>query len=165
MPTSCSDLQRMGHKLSGFFSVKGSQKLEMVYCTFTLIKMVVCILVYMVINLLIIFIQQTKRNGSDKPTWNQHPSISSSNGKTASGQSSPLNIQSTIQHWTRKQAIKFGWWLLTGHLGSISGTSQVTTLISSNCRVTLNFVFTNHLNDTNSTVYANSNDEIKNNDK
>nr|CAH0109045.1 unnamed protein product [Daphnia galeata] len=34
MPSSCSDLQRMGHKLSGFFSVKGSQKLEMVYCDF-----------------------------------------------------------------------------------------------------------------------------------
>ena len=34
MPNSCSDLQRMGHKLSGFFSVKGSNKLEMVYCDF-----------------------------------------------------------------------------------------------------------------------------------
>ena len=34
MPTSCSDLQRMGHKLSGFFSVKGSKKMEMVYCQF-----------------------------------------------------------------------------------------------------------------------------------
>ncbi|XP_046637277.1 uncharacterized protein LOC124315553 isoform X2 [Daphnia pulicaria] len=35
MPSSCSDLQRMGHKLSGFFSVKGSKKkMEMVYCDF-----------------------------------------------------------------------------------------------------------------------------------
>jgi hypothetical protein len=35
MPTSCSDLQQMGHKLSGFFSVKGSKKkMEMVYCDF-----------------------------------------------------------------------------------------------------------------------------------
>ncbi|XP_046439593.1 uncharacterized protein LOC124190774 [Daphnia pulex] len=35
MPTSCSDLQRMGHKLSGFYSVKGSKKkMEMVYCDF-----------------------------------------------------------------------------------------------------------------------------------
>nr|CAH0101326.1 unnamed protein product [Daphnia galeata] len=34
MPTSCSDLQRMGHKLSGFFSVKGSVKMEMIYCDF-----------------------------------------------------------------------------------------------------------------------------------
>ncbi len=34
MPTSCFDLQRMGHKLSGFFSVKGSKKMEMIYCNF-----------------------------------------------------------------------------------------------------------------------------------
>jgi hypothetical protein len=35
MSTSCSDLQRMGHKLSGFFSVKGpKKKMEMVYCDF-----------------------------------------------------------------------------------------------------------------------------------
>ncbi len=32
MPSSCADLQRLGYKLSGFFSVKGSQKMEMVYC-------------------------------------------------------------------------------------------------------------------------------------
>jgi hypothetical protein len=34
MPTSCADLERMGHKLSGFFSVKGSKKMEMIYCNF-----------------------------------------------------------------------------------------------------------------------------------
>jgi hypothetical protein len=34
MPTSCGDLRKMGHKLSGFFSVKGSKKLEVVYCDF-----------------------------------------------------------------------------------------------------------------------------------
>jgi hypothetical protein len=35
MPTSCSDPQRMGHKISGFFSVKGpKKKMEMVYCDF-----------------------------------------------------------------------------------------------------------------------------------
>ncbi len=34
MPTSCSDLERMGHKLSGFFSIKGSKKMEMIYCNF-----------------------------------------------------------------------------------------------------------------------------------
>jgi hypothetical protein len=34
MPTSCADLEKMGHKLSGFFSVKGSKKMEMVYCNF-----------------------------------------------------------------------------------------------------------------------------------
>ena len=34
MPTSCFDLQRMGHKLSGFFSVKGSKQIEIIYCDF-----------------------------------------------------------------------------------------------------------------------------------
>jgi hypothetical protein len=34
MPTSCADLERMGHKLSGFFSVKGSKKMETVFCNF-----------------------------------------------------------------------------------------------------------------------------------
>ncbi|XP_046637862.1 uncharacterized protein LOC124316145 isoform X2 [Daphnia pulicaria] len=34
MPTSCADLERTGHKLSGFFSVKGSKKMEMIYCNF-----------------------------------------------------------------------------------------------------------------------------------
>ncbi len=34
MPASCSDLEKMGHKLSGFFSVKGSKQMEMVYCDF-----------------------------------------------------------------------------------------------------------------------------------
>jgi hypothetical protein len=34
MPTSCADLERMGQKLSGFFSVKGSKKMEMIYCDF-----------------------------------------------------------------------------------------------------------------------------------
>ncbi|XP_046645833.1 uncharacterized protein LOC124336177 isoform X2 [Daphnia pulicaria] len=34
MPTSCTDLQQIGHKLSGFFLVKGSKKMETVYCNF-----------------------------------------------------------------------------------------------------------------------------------
>ncbi|XP_046643763.1 uncharacterized protein LOC124328949 isoform X2 [Daphnia pulicaria] len=34
MPTSCADLLRTGHKLSGFFLVKGLKKMEMVYCKF-----------------------------------------------------------------------------------------------------------------------------------
>jgi hypothetical protein len=34
MPTSCEDLQRIGHTLSGFFLVKGSMKMETVYCNF-----------------------------------------------------------------------------------------------------------------------------------
>jgi hypothetical protein len=34
MPTSCADLERMGQKVSGFFFVKGSKKMEMIYCNF-----------------------------------------------------------------------------------------------------------------------------------
>ncbi|EFX79539.1 hypothetical protein DAPPUDRAFT_319423 [Daphnia pulex] len=34
MPTSCSDLQRIGHKLNGFFMVKNYRKMETVYCNF-----------------------------------------------------------------------------------------------------------------------------------
>jgi hypothetical protein len=34
MPSSCSDLERMGHQINGFFSVKGSKKMETVYCDF-----------------------------------------------------------------------------------------------------------------------------------
>jgi hypothetical protein len=34
MPTSCADLQRTGHKLSGFYSIKGAKKMEMIYCNF-----------------------------------------------------------------------------------------------------------------------------------
>jgi hypothetical protein len=34
MPISCADLERTGHKLSGFFSVKGAKIMEMIYCNF-----------------------------------------------------------------------------------------------------------------------------------
>jgi hypothetical protein len=34
MPSSCSDLQRMGHKISGLYSVIGTRTVEMVYCNF-----------------------------------------------------------------------------------------------------------------------------------
>ena len=40
MPTSCKDLQLLGHKLNGFYSVKASQpnkqgsKIEAVFCDF-----------------------------------------------------------------------------------------------------------------------------------
>ncbi len=35
MPISCADLERMGQKVNGFFSVKGSKKMEMIYCNFS----------------------------------------------------------------------------------------------------------------------------------
>ncbi|XP_046645605.1 synaptonemal complex protein 1-like isoform X2 [Daphnia pulicaria] len=34
MPTSCADLERNGQKVNGFFLVKGSKKMETVYCNF-----------------------------------------------------------------------------------------------------------------------------------
>ncbi len=34
MPTSCADLERMGQRINGFFSVKGLKKMEMIYCNF-----------------------------------------------------------------------------------------------------------------------------------
>ncbi|XP_046637960.1 uncharacterized protein LOC124316201 [Daphnia pulicaria] len=34
MPTSCADMERMGQKVNGFFLVKGSKKMEMIYCNF-----------------------------------------------------------------------------------------------------------------------------------
>jgi hypothetical protein len=35
MPTSCEDLWRMGHTLSGLYSVVGAKTVERVYCDFT----------------------------------------------------------------------------------------------------------------------------------
>jgi hypothetical protein len=35
MPTSCQDLWRMGHTLSGLYSVMGTEMIESVYCDFT----------------------------------------------------------------------------------------------------------------------------------
>ena len=35
MPTSCEDLWRIGHTLSGLYSVKGVQMVESTYCDFT----------------------------------------------------------------------------------------------------------------------------------
>ncbi len=34
MPTSCADLEQMGQRINGFFMVKGSKRMETVYCNF-----------------------------------------------------------------------------------------------------------------------------------
>ncbi|EFX82669.1 C1q and tumor necrosis factor-related protein-like protein 2 [Daphnia pulex] len=34
MPTSCADLEQMGQRINGFFLVKGSKRMETVYCNF-----------------------------------------------------------------------------------------------------------------------------------
>lgn len=33
-PRSCQELKQVGHQLSGFYIVQGSQRMEVVYCTF-----------------------------------------------------------------------------------------------------------------------------------
>jgi hypothetical protein len=35
MPTSCQDLQQIGNKKNGFFSIMGQNKIQTVYCNFT----------------------------------------------------------------------------------------------------------------------------------
>jgi hypothetical protein len=35
LPTSCEDLWLIGHTLNGFYSIKGTQMMESVYCDFT----------------------------------------------------------------------------------------------------------------------------------
>jgi hypothetical protein len=81
LPKSCQDLRLIGHTLNGFYSVMGSAKMESVYCDFTklsgdegnfsesLIKK---------INCTILIDEKVFKNGSDSPTSNQHPSISTS---------------------------------------------------------------------------------------
>jgi hypothetical protein len=34
MPTSCEDLQRIGNKKNGFFSIMGQNKIQTVHCNF-----------------------------------------------------------------------------------------------------------------------------------
>ncbi len=35
MPTSCEDLLKIGHKMTGFYSVMGKKMVETIYCDFT----------------------------------------------------------------------------------------------------------------------------------
>lgn len=37
MPTSCQDLNQMGHILNGLYSVMGTEMVQSVYCDFTLL--------------------------------------------------------------------------------------------------------------------------------
>lgn len=34
IPSSCKDLKRIGHGLSGFYSIKGKNSIDMVHCNF-----------------------------------------------------------------------------------------------------------------------------------
>jgi hypothetical protein len=65
MPTSCADLERMGQKVNGLFLVKGSKKMEMIYCNFfanqngTTCAILLVIFGY-IVCLIILFYRQTE---------------------------------------------------------------------------------------------------------
>ncbi len=102
MPTSCADLERTGHKLSGFFSVKGLKKMEMIYCNFfanqngTTCNYFNCY--WLSLNL---FCLQTNRNGSDTPTSNRRPSIFTSR-EILHLTKLELRFRSIWRGWTRE---------------------------------------------------------------
>jgi hypothetical protein len=101
MPTSCDDLQRMGHKLSGFFSVKGSKKMEMVYCDFYPNKNGTASFRFSLFFIVHFFYLQIYRNGSDTPTSNLRPSISTSR-KIRHLTKQKLRFRSSWREWTRE---------------------------------------------------------------
>ncbi len=80
MPSSCADLQRMGQKVNGFFLVKGSKKMEMIYCNFFANQNGISRVLnsFVIVHLNLFFFLQTNRNGLDTPTSNLRPSISTS---------------------------------------------------------------------------------------
>jgi hypothetical protein len=82
MPKSCQDLWLIGHTLNGFYSVMGSAKMESVYCDFTKLPddagKFFRFSPIIHLQLLSIFYEKVSRNGSDTPTSNRHPSISTS---------------------------------------------------------------------------------------
>ncbi len=101
MPSSCSDLQRIGHKLSGFFSVKGSKNMEMIYCNFFSNQNGTTCAIFSCYCLSNYFVLQTNRNGSDTPTLNQRPSISTSR-EILILTKHQLRFRSIWRGWTRE---------------------------------------------------------------
>jgi hypothetical protein len=102
MPTSCADLERMGQQVNGFFLVKGSKKMEMIYCNFfanqngtTWCAIFAC---YCLSNW---FCFQTNRNGLDTPTSNRRPSISTSR-EIPILKHNQLQFRSIWPWWTRE---------------------------------------------------------------
>jgi hypothetical protein len=101
MPTSCEDLQRMGQKVNGFFSVKGAKKMEMIYCNFNANKNgTTCfsLICYCLSNW---FCLQTSKNGSDTSTSNRRPSISTSREILHLTQLE-LQFRLRLRWWTRE---------------------------------------------------------------
>ncbi len=101
MPTSCWDLQQMGHKLSGFFSVKGSKKMEMIYCDFYPNQNGITSLNFICYCSSKSSCLQTNRNGSDTSTSNRRPSISTSR-EILHFTKQKLRFRSIWRWWTRE---------------------------------------------------------------
>jgi hypothetical protein len=83
LPSSCGDLKMIGHIWSGFYSVMGLAKMESVYCDFSKLPddagkrfRFSPIIQLQLSNSLID--EKVLRNGSDTPTSNRRPSISTS---------------------------------------------------------------------------------------
>jgi hypothetical protein len=83
LPSSCGDLKMIGHIWSGFYSVMGLAKMESVYCDFTKLPddEGKCFKFSPIIQLQLsnsLIDEKVFRNGSDTPTSNRRPSISTS---------------------------------------------------------------------------------------
>jgi hypothetical protein len=82
IPASCGDLQQIGHKKSGLYSVMGSNKIQTVYCDFTKSPSdsgtanSKTKIAYSVKSILKNVIQQLCKNGSDLRTFNPFPPFS-----------------------------------------------------------------------------------------
>jgi hypothetical protein len=105
MPTSCADLERNGQKVNGFFLVKGSKKMETVYCNFypnqTGMKCWSFLFIDSLIKLVEIFCLQPSKNGLDTPTSSRRPSISTSREILHLTQKT-LRFRSIWCGWTRE---------------------------------------------------------------
>jgi hypothetical protein len=61
MPTSCDDLQRMGQKVNGYFTVKGTKKMEMIYCNFFANQNgTTCAILLVIVCLIVLFTDKQK---------------------------------------------------------------------------------------------------------
>ncbi len=101
MPSSCADMERMGQKVNGFFSVKGLNKMEMIYCNFFANQNGTTCAIFACYCLSKYFCLQTNRNGSDIPTSNRRPSISTSR-KILTSTQLELRFRSIWRGWTKE---------------------------------------------------------------
>ncbi len=93
----------MGHKLSGLFSVKGKKMMVMVYCNFFANQNGTTCAIFACYCLSNYFCLQTNRNGSDTPTSNRRPSISTSRENLISiSTQHQLRFRSSWRWWTRE---------------------------------------------------------------